>query len=135
MTFKNAVVNNTPMITSKTHASIDYFTALMFIAIPWVFNFARFGGPATITFVVAGISLIAYSFLTHYELGVIRIFSFRFHLWLDIGCGVILMASPWLYHFNEMVYLPHVIVGSVFIVIALLTERIAYTDESEYLYL
>jgi SPW repeat len=122
------------MITSKTHASIDYLTALMFIGIPWIFNFARFGGPATIIFVAMALSIITYSFFTDYELGAIHMFSLKLHLLLDVLCGAFLISSPWLFHFNEVVYLPHVIVGFAFVVLALLTNRIAYTDETEYLY-
>lgn len=70
-----------------------------------------------------GVSAILYSLLTDYELGLLRVVPFSFHLGLDIGSGILLAASPWLFQFAERVWIPHVVVGLFEILAGLMTRN------------
>ncbi|EMR01328.1 SPW repeat domain-containing protein [Cesiribacter andamanensis] len=61
--------------------------------------------------VILGAGVILYSIFTDYELGAVRRISMRTHLWLDILGGAFLAVSPWLFDFNEWVYMPHLLLG------------------------
>jgi hypothetical protein len=109
-------------ISTKVHGVIDYLMGVLLIAAPWLLDFAR-GGAETWVPVVLGAGVIIYSLLTDYELGLSRSISMRTHLSLDFWSGVFLAASPWIFGFNEVVYLPHLIFGLLEIGASLTTER------------
>ncbi len=110
------------IIPTKVHGFIDYLTGGLLIAAPWLFGFAD-NTAATYVPVVLGIGAILYSLLTNYEMGAAKVISMRTHLLLDIMSGVLLAASPWLFGFDDRVFLPHLVVGLMEIVVSLLTER------------
>jgi len=61
--------------------------------------------------VILGAGAIFYSLFTDYELGASRRLPMRTHLTLDLMSGALLAASPWIFGFNEYVYMPHLILG------------------------
>lgn len=109
------------IIPTKVHGYLDYIVGLLLIAAPWIFNFAD-DTIATYIPVALGIFAIVYSLLTDYELGVTRLISLRIHLTLDMAGGLLLAVSPWIFGFADRVYLPHLIVGIMEIVVALMTR-------------
>lgn len=118
------------VIGTKTHGFLDYIVGLLLIAAPWLFDFAE-NGTETWVPVIVGASTILYSLLTDYELGVWRMISMRTHLALDFIGGLLLIVSPWLFGFADYIWAPHVIVGLVEIVTAMMTERTPGTDKGQ----
>lgn len=109
-------------LSTKVHGVMDYLMGVILIAAPWVLGFER-GSAETWVPVILGASTIVYSLLTDYELGISRTISMSTHLTLDLLSGVFLAASPWIFGFNEYVYLPHLILGILEIGAALTTEK------------
>jgi len=109
-------------IPTKTHGFLDYLVGILLIAAPWILDFDR-GGAETWVPVILGASAIVYSLLTDYELGAVHKIPMRTHLILDLVSGIFLAASPWIFGFNDYVYLPHLIVGLFEIGASLLTRR------------
>ena len=101
---------------------LDYIVGLLLIAAPWLFDFDR-GGAETWVPVVLGAGAILYSLFTDYELGISHRISMRTHLTLDLLSGIFLSASPWIFGFNEYVYLPHLILGIAEIGASLMTRQ------------
>jgi hypothetical protein len=101
---------------------LDYLVGVILIIAPWVLDFAD-GGPEQWVPVILGVGAIAYSLMTDYELGVVKMIPMSMHLMLDIGSGIILAASPWLFGFADDVWVPHVVVG-VFEIVAGLTTHL-----------
>ncbi len=97
-------------IPSKVHGVMDYVVGLLLIAAPWLLGFNE-GGAETWVPVILGASLIVYSLFTDYEAGLIRAIPLKAHLTLDAISGVFLAVSPWLFNFDEIVWVPHVVVG------------------------
>ncbi len=110
------------MIPTRIHGVIDYLTAGLLILAPWLFGFAT-GGPAQWVPVILGIVIVAYSLMTNYELGMSRAISMPMHIALDVGGGILLAISPWLFGFADVIVWPHLVVGLMEIVIAMMTVR------------
>jgi hypothetical protein len=111
------------IISTKAHGMLDYLMGLLLIASPWLFDFAR-GGAEQWVPVILGASTILYSLFTDYEYGAVRRLSMRTHLALDLASGVLLAASPWIFNFDEYVYLPHLILGIAEIVAVVMTDPV-----------
>lgn len=118
-------------IDRKTHGYLDYVVGLLLIAAPWLLDFYR-GGAETWVPVVLGAGVIVYSLLTDYELGAARKIPFGAHLTLDVAGGIFLAISPWLFNFDEHVYLPHLIVGIMEIAVATFTKRTAAANRTHH---
>ena len=108
-------------IPTRLHGIVDYAMGGLLIVAPWLLGFAA-GGAERWVPVILGLGAIGYSLFTEYELGLVRRIAMRTHLGLDAGSGVVLAASPWLFGFAGLVYLPHLILGLVEIGAALTTR-------------
>jgi hypothetical protein len=97
-------------------------SGLLLIASPWLFNFADVESAKWVAIAV-GILVIGQSFFTDYEGGGKKAISMSGHLTMDVIAGIFLAASPWLFNFDEQVYLPHLIIGIMEIAAGLFTER------------
>ena len=111
------------VLSTKAHGILDYLMGVLLIAAPWVFDFAR-GGAETWVPVILGAGMILYSLLTNYEMGAMKTISMRSHLNLDMVSGAFLALSPWIFGFNDFVYLPHLIFGILEIGAALMTQTV-----------
>jgi hypothetical protein len=109
------------IIPTKVHGILDYLVGIVLIAAPWVLGFARNGAETWVP-VVLGASAIVYSLITDYEYSIAKVISMRTHLTLDLLSGVLLALSPWLFNFDEYVYLPHLLFGILEIGASLLTN-------------
>jgi hypothetical protein len=98
------------LITTKTHAYLDYIVGVFLLVAPFIFHLPR-RSPEGFIFFVLGVALLAYSMITNYELGLFKIIPMKTHLLLDIASGIFLAASPWLLGFSDRIYLPHLIIG------------------------
>src|SRR5919112_915491 len=110
------------ILSTRAHGYMDYLMGVLLIASPWLFGFARNGAETWVP-VILGVSALIYSLMTNYELGVMKTISMSTHLTLDLVSGIFLAASPWIFGFNDYVYLPHLILGIAEIGAALMTEK------------
>jgi hypothetical protein len=110
-------------ISTKVHGAIDYLMGVFLIASPWIFGIEEVVA-AKWVLIAVGASVIVYSLLTDYELGAYRTLSMNTHLWLDGIGGAFLAASPWLFGFDDIVFLPHLVLGLLEIAAALTTETV-----------
>ncbi|HEV2107110.1 MAG TPA: SPW repeat protein [Thermomicrobiales bacterium] len=110
-------------IPTRIHGILDYLLGALLILAPWLFDFSD-AGAGTWLPVILGAGVIAYSLLTDYELGVLRQIPMSVHLMLDLGGGVLLAVSPWLFGFADEVSVPHVVFGLLEIGAALMTKTV-----------
>lgn len=75
--------------------------------------FANQGGPAVLIPSAVGVALSLQSLITNYEFSLADIISMKAHLLLDALAGFLLLISPWAIGFAEIVWAPHVIIGTV----------------------
>lgn len=109
-------------LSTKAHGIMDYLMGVLLIASPWLFGFAR-GGAETWIPVILGAGALVYSLLTNYEFGAVKSIPMPVHLTLDLVSGLFLAVSPWLFNFDEYVYLPHLILGIAEIGASLITHK------------
>ncbi|WP_370898945.1 SPW repeat domain-containing protein [Chryseobacterium gossypii] len=115
------------MISTKTHAVLDYLMGALLIAIPWLLGFAD-NSAATVLPVILGGSTLVYSLLTDYEYALAPVFPFKAHLTIDFMAGLLLLVSPWLFGFSDRIFWPHVILGAFEIMAVLLTRKTSVTQ-------
>jgi hypothetical protein len=71
-----------------------------------------------------GHSLILYSLLTNYELGLLRLISIRLHLLLDAVGGVVLIALATLYEPSTAIWVALLMLGAIEIGSSLVTRTV-----------
>ena len=110
------------MISVKTHAIIDYVVGVLLVLAPFILGFAE-GGAAMWVPILLGLSIIVYSLLTRYQLSVAKVIPLKAHLALDAIGGLVLLVSPWLFGFAELIWWPHVLVGLAELGVVAMTDR------------
>lgn len=111
-----------PVISTRIHGVIDYVVGVILIAAPFLLGFAD-GTAAQWVPILLGVATIVQSLLTRYELGAVPLIPMPAHLGIDVGVGLILAASPWVFGFADRVYLPHLFFGVLSLVVVALSQR------------
>ena len=121
-------------LSTRVHGMLDYGMGVLLIASPWLFGFAgEADGAATWLPVVLGLGVVLYSLFTDYELGAVRKIPMPTHLMLDLGSGLLLAVSPWLFGFADEVWVPHLVLGLLEVGAALVTQKYpAYQTHARY---
>lgn len=109
-------------ISRKLHAVLDYITGVLLVASPWLFNFEEVNDAKWVA-IIMGIVILGMALMTDYEGGVKKVINMSTHLTMDIFAGLFLAASPWIFGFNDEVYLPHLILGILEAGAGLFTEQ------------
>ncbi|ALI97906.1 SPW repeat domain-containing protein [Rufibacter tibetensis] len=109
------------VLSTRAHGIMDYLVGLLLIAAPFILDFDR-GGAETWVPIIVGAMIILQNLMTNWEVGVFRAMSPNMHLTMDYLIGIFLAASPWIFNFDEYVYLPHLIVGIMILLQAMMTR-------------
>ena len=102
------------VIPTGIHGLLDYAASGINLLAPTLLGLER-SSPSALALRIAGAAGAAYSLVTAYELGVVRVLPMRTHLALDALKGVLLATSPWLLGFARdgmRHWLPHVLIGA-----------------------
>jgi len=112
------------VISTKTHGAIDYMTGAALLAAPSLLGISD-EPAASRVLRGAGLAAWAYSLLTDYEFGLVRVIPMPAHLAMDAASGVLVAASPWLFGFGgrgPRYRLAHVVVGATEVMAALTSK-------------
>ncbi len=112
------------IVSTKTHGILDYLTGAALLAAPKALGLEDVP-PSSRALKLAGGGAAAYSLLTNYELGVVKLLPMPVHLAVDAASGALLASSPWLFGFarnGARYWLPHVLVGAQEILAAATTK-------------
>ena len=115
-------------ISTQIHGVLDYLSAVLLIAAPWLFGFEDVTTAKWVA-VIAGVLILLMSIFTKYELGMIRSIPMATHLSIDVVTGVVLAASPWIFGFAESVFWPHLLIGLLEIGAGIFTHKMPYSTE------
>jgi hypothetical protein len=109
------------------HGMLDYGMGLVLLIAPTLLGFAGQGAAGWVPMAL-GVTALVYSALTRYELGLVKLIPMPIHLVLDALSGLFLAASPWLFGFAGLVWLPHVVLGLLEFGSSLITSSVPTTD-------
>jgi|SRR5579884_114173 len=113
-----------PCIPTRAHGVIDYAVGSALLAAPELIGFADDGSAATFTRSM-GAAAIAYSLVTDYELGAVKLLPMKVHLGIDLGWATALASVPWLAGFARRgirSWLPHALVATAAVLIVANSE-------------
>jgi hypothetical protein len=116
-------------LSTRTHTIIGLIVGAALIVAPWLFGFADNGGAAVMVPIYVGIFILLSELTTTSPLSIVKLVPMRAHIMMDVLTGLFLLASPWLFGFNDLeanAWVPHVIVGVMIVGYALVTRT---TDE------
>lgn len=80
-------------ISTRTHGVLDYTAAATLYALPRMLGWSD---RVTDLLTKAALGTLAYSLITRYELGAVKVLPMRAHLALDAMSGAAFCAAPWL---------------------------------------
>lgn len=109
-------------ISTYVHGILDYAMGMLLILLPFWLGFET-GSAEQRVMMYLGIFTILYSIITDYELGLAAMIPMSGHLTLDFMSGIFLAASPWIFGFSDVVFLPHLVLGVLEVGAAALTDR------------
>jgi hypothetical protein len=104
---------------TSVHGVADYIFGLSLVALPIVLGWPE---NARLYFMAAGLFTIVYSAITDYEFGVYRYLRIRFHLFLDVIVGILLLLTPAILRIPENHHAPVYVLGVLAIVLAAITK-------------
>ena len=107
------------ILTTKTHAFIDYLTGLSLILFFFLFTGS---GPTNYIIALVGTATLIYSMLTHYELGLANVLTMRKHLLLDMMSGILLVILSFILNLNHLSYLVYIFSGILKIITGITTS-------------
>jgi hypothetical protein len=110
-------------LPTRVHGMLDYLLGALLIGAPWLLGFAA-GGAETWVPVALGAGVLLYSVFTDYELGLVKKVQMPAHLLLDALGGLLLAASPWMFGFDDRVWIPHVVLGLIEVATAAVTNTV-----------
>lgn len=111
------------ILSTRTHGIMDYLVGALLIAAPFLLDFDR-GGAETWVPIIVGAVIILQALMTDFEVGMFKAMSMSMHLSMDYLIGIFLAASPWIFNFDDYVYLPHLIVGIMIVLEAMMTRTV-----------
>lgn len=111
------------VLSTRAHGIMDYLVGALLIAAPFILDFDR-GGAETWVPVIVGAVIILQALMTNFEVGAFKALSMNMHLNMDYLIGIFLAASPWIFNFDDYVYLPHLIVGVAIVLEAMMTRTV-----------
>lgn len=109
------------VIPTRVHGVLDYVVGAILACSPWIFGFSDHR-TATLVPVALGLGAIAYSLVTDYELGLVRLLPMNAHLTIDLLSAAFLLASPWLLGFHHRTAYPHITFGVLELGVVALTK-------------
>jgi hypothetical protein len=110
------------MALSRKIFAFDYVIGGWLVFMPWIFGFQKNAIYSWIV-IISGLGIIVYSLFTNYEYGLVPFILDVVHILVDIFTAVFLCISPWLFHFSNITYWPHVLTGIFCLIMVLMGGR------------
>ncbi|MXV50579.1 hypothetical protein GS399_06305 [Pedobacter sp. HMF7647] len=107
-------------INTKMHAVLDYLSAMLLMASPWIFNFHNTPGLKWAA-ILLGLIILVMSICTEYEAGIFKIVPMPVHLWGDMLLGIFMIALPWILNIAGAPRVLFVTLGIIAILASLFT--------------
>jgi hypothetical protein len=103
---------------------LDLVTSGALLAAPRLLGLEKESRAASVLRMAGG-GALAYSMLTDYEFGLVKVLPMRAHLAMDAASGALLASSPWLLGFAKngpRYWVPHALMGAGEVFAALMSR-------------
>ena len=117
-------------ISSKTHTVIGLAVGVILLFAAQLFGFATDQVATNVTIAV-GLFIILSELITTSRISPLKLVPMRIHIVLDYVTGIFLAASPWIFGFDEIVWIPHVLVGILTVGYAALTDPASEVEKPD----
>lgn len=121
-----------PFISRSFYGVINYITALVSMASPWLFGFAHVSSAALFIPLFVGWVQLIMAIFSNNSHGFIKIFPMPTHNVLDVFSGFVVFVSPFLYGFaygEHGVFWPQVLIGGTFLIAGIFTKGSPFTTD------
>ena len=109
------------LINSKMHGILDYVLVFMLSMAPFIFNLDEESIHCRLL-MITGLLLLLVSLLTDFEFFLVKVFSFKIHLIIDVALGIFLAISPLLFDLSGHSIVPHIVLGLAIIGTSAITK-------------
>jgi hypothetical protein len=109
-------------ISRTVHGVLDYITGVLLGVSPWLFGFSD-QHIAPEFAMASGGALVLYSFMTNYEVGVVRFIPFAIHRGFDLLMGFHLAGAPWFFKIEGVAGKVFCLLGILLLVVNVFTRR------------
>ena len=116
---------NLRVIPTGVHGVLDYLASGANLAFPAMLGLHEDAPWPALAPRIDGMAGAAYSLITDYELGALRVLPMPAHLAFDAAKGLFMASSPWLFGFvrnGTRYWLPHVLLGTADVLAAITTK-------------
>ncbi|MGJ3648639.1 SPW repeat domain-containing protein [Sphingomonas sp. GlSt437] len=107
-------------LTPALHGVLDYLAAGALVVLPFLLGFS---GIELWLSVIGGAGLIAYSLLTDYAYGAIKLVSFDVHLLLDLSAAVAFIIAPFVLGFGFLASIYYPVMAAGVVAVVALSQR------------
>jgi len=83
------------IINTRMHGIFDYAAGIILI-LPWIAGYFQ-NGSDTWMLALTGLATIILSIFTDYEMGLIKVFPMKVHLFVDVVAALFLISVPFLF--------------------------------------
>jgi len=125
-----------PFISTKFYGVINWALVVLLLTAPWDFGawhpgFYTIGGASLFIPIFVGWTQFIMAVFSRNSHGFIKQFPLQMHLFMDVISGSFLMCSPFIYHFDDKVMWPHVILGGILLIAGAFTQKSPFTTMFE----
>jgi SPW repeat len=115
--------NTNKPISLATHAAIEPFAGILFIAAPWIFGFSDVSDAKTIS-IVLGIAVLLTGMLTRWRMAIAKVIPLSVHRMMDLLVAVVAIVAPFVFGFSDIASATRflIIMGVAELGIAMLTR-------------
>jgi hypothetical protein len=111
-------------VTKKMHAFLDYPVAIALIVLPFVLGLGETNSIALYASVITGVAALLLTLITDHETGVIKLVSYKLHLFVDFAVGFTFLVLPFVLDFHGIDFAYYIANGlAVLLVVGLHKEE------------
>jgi len=123
-----------PFISTKVYGFFNYALGIVMILSPWLFGFKDQHGASFLMPLYLGWLQLVMAIFSKHEWGFIKIFPVSMHCFIDIIVGSFLFASPFVYAYTDMIFIPQLLFGAILFLLGIFVQGSPVTSEPTHVF-
>ena len=91
----------TKPVSLATHATIEPFAGILFIAAPFIFGFSDNSTATTIS-IVLGVAVLLTGMMTRWRMAIVKLIPLSTHRMMDLLVAAVAIVSPFVFGFSDI---------------------------------